>query len=192
MGKATRRRGTVLDEAILDAAWAELTERGYEGLTLDAVATRAKTSRPVLHRRWPSPARLATAALARYVALNPVSVPDLGSVREETCLLLRRISDRAPQGVMRFVIDMQDDLREARSNLAQLREEVGERDLVQRILARGVERGEIDLDRVTPRIISLPIDLAILEGLMTLDPLTDEAIAQIVDQIFLPLVRRAD
>lgn len=192
MVKATRRRGQALEDAILDATWAELTERGYAGLTLEAVATRARTSRPVLHRRWPSPARLATAALARYVSLNPVMVPDLGSVRDETCLLLRRVSDRAPQGIMHFVIEMQDDLRDARSNLAQLRDEVGERDLVQRILARGVERGEIDLDRLTPRIISLPIDLAILEGLMTLEPLSDDAIAQIVDQVFLPLVRRVD
>lgn len=191
MDKATRRRGSTLDEAILDAAWAVLAERGFEGLTLEAVAKRAETSRPVLHRRWPSPASLATAALARYVALNPVSVPDLGNVREEISLLLRRLSDRAPHRLMRFVLDMRDDLLEAKSNIARLREEVGERGLVQRILARGVERGEIDPDRITPRVISLPIDLAVHEGLMTLEPITDEAIREIVDEIFLPLVRRA-
>lgn len=192
MDKALRRRGQALDEAILDAAWVELSDRGYEGLTLDAVAKRAGTSRPVLHRRWQSPASLVTAALARYVTLNPVSVPDLDSVREETILLLRRLSDRAPHKVMRFVMGMREDLLQARSNFAQLRDEVGERDLVQRILARGVARGEVDLDRITPRIISLPLDLAILEGLMTLEPITDDAICEFVDQIFLPLVRRVD
>ncbi|MBU6533566.1 TetR/AcrR family transcriptional regulator [Streptomyces sp. NPDC057245] len=190
MDRAVRRRGSALEEAILDAAWAVLTERGFEGLTLEAVAKQANTSRPVLSRRWATPASLATAALARYVALNPVDVPDLGDAREELKLLLRRLSDRAPHSLMRFVIDMREDLLAARSNIAGLREQIGERDLVQRILARGVQRGEIDLDRVTPRIVSLPIDLTVHEGLMTLEPVSDEAIREIVDDIFLPLVRR--
>ena len=81
--RAGRRRGAALEEAILGAAWAELIERGYADMTLEAVAKRAGTSRPVLARRWPSRTRLATAVLARYLAQNPVDVPDLGSVGAE-------------------------------------------------------------------------------------------------------------
>ena len=36
-----RRRGSALEDAILDAAWAELGERGYAATTLEAVAKRA-------------------------------------------------------------------------------------------------------------------------------------------------------
>jgi hypothetical protein len=43
---------------------------------------------------------------------------------------------------------------------------------------------------ITPRILSLPGDLARHELLMTLKPLQDEAINEIVQDIFLPLVRR--
>ncbi len=43
-----RRRGTALENAILDAAWAELVEHGYADMTLESVAKRAGTSRPVL------------------------------------------------------------------------------------------------------------------------------------------------
>ena len=50
-GASQRRRGIALEEALLDAAWAELTERGYDGFTIDAVAARAGTSRAVLYRR---------------------------------------------------------------------------------------------------------------------------------------------
>ena len=46
-----RRRGPALEEALLDAAWTELTERGYDEMTIDAVAVRAGTSRAVLYRR---------------------------------------------------------------------------------------------------------------------------------------------
>jgi AcrR family transcriptional regulator len=82
--KIERRRGSRLEDAILDAAWAELVERGYPGLTLEGVAKRAGTSRPVLHRRWQSRTALATAALGRHIAQHPIVVPDLGSVRDES------------------------------------------------------------------------------------------------------------
>lgn len=187
---ANRRRGAALEEAILDAAWAELTERGYAEMTLDAVAQRAGTSRPVLHRRWPSRTSLATAALARYLARNPVEIPDLGSVSAELRLLLRKLSDRARPDLLRLLFDMTGDLADARSSLADVREEITNGRLIRAILDRAVKRGEVDPDRLTPRIVALPTDLARHEMLMSFAPLPDEVVAEIVDQIFLPLVRR--
>jgi AcrR family transcriptional regulator len=194
--KSGRRRGSRLEDAILDAAWAELVDRGYPGLTLEGVAKRAGTSRPVLHRRWPSRTALATAALGRHIAQNPIAVPDLGSVRDEICFLLRRMSDRARPDMIRLVFDMQKDLADNQSNLAdlrtQIRAQIVEPDVMQTILTRAVDRGEIAAARLTPRIVSLPTDLARHEILMTFEPLTDEAINEIVDEIFLPLVHPID
>jgi len=53
-GGTTRRRGAELEAALLDAAWDELQAVGYAGLTMEAVADRAGTSRAVLYRRWPN------------------------------------------------------------------------------------------------------------------------------------------
>jgi AcrR family transcriptional regulator len=195
-GKIGRRRGARLEDAILDAAWAELVEQGYPGLTLEGVAKRAGTSRPVLHRRWPSRTALATAALGRHIAQNPIAVPDLGSVRDEICLLLRRMSDRARPDMIRLVFDMQKDLADDHSNLADLRAhiraQIVEPDVMQTILGRAIDRGEIAPARLTPRIVSLPTDLARHEILMTFEPLTDEAINEIVEEVFLPLVHPTD
>ena len=192
--KIGRRRGVRLQDAILDAAWAELVERGYPGLTLEGVAKRAGTSRPVLYRRWPSRTALATAALGRHIAQNPIVVPDLGSVRDEICLLLRRMSDRARPDMIRLVFDMQRDLADEHSNLADmrahLRAQIVEPDVMQTILGRAIDRGEIA--RLTPRIVSLPADLARHEVLMTFEPLSDDAIKEIVDEVFLPLVSPTD
>ena len=186
----SRRRGAALEDAILDAAWAELIEHGYADMTLETVAKRAGTSRPVLYRRWPSRTKLATAALGRFLALNPIDVPDLGSVRAEMSLLLRGLSDRARPDLVRLLLDMTVDLADAKSNLVDVRAEITNGRLIQAILDRGVERGEINPDRLTPRIVSLPIDLARHEMLMTLKPLSDEFIREIVEEIFLPLIRR--
>jgi AcrR family transcriptional regulator len=194
--KIGRRRGVRLQDAILDAAWAELVERGYPGLTLEGVAKRAGTSRPVLYRRWPSRTALATAALGRHIAQNPIVVPDLGSVRDEICLLLRRMSDRARPDMIRLVFDMQRDLADEHSNLADmrahLRAQIVEPDVMQTILGRAIDRGEIAAARLTPRIVSLPTDLARHEVLMTFEPLSDDAIKEIVDEVFLPLVSPTD
>jgi len=194
--KIGRRRGVRLQDAILDAAWAELVERGYPGLTLEGVAKRAGTSRPVLYRRWPSRTALATAALGRHIAQNPIVVPDLGSVRDEICLLLRRMSDRARPDMIRLVFDMQRDLADEHSNLADmrahLRAQIVEPDVMQTILGRAIDRGEIAAARLTPRIVSLPTDLARHEVLMTFEPLSDDAINEIVDEVFLPLVSPTD
>jgi hypothetical protein len=53
---------------------------------------------------------------------------------------------------------------------------------------RAVERGEVDPARLTPRIIDLPFDLFRNEWMMTLKPVPDHVLRQIVDDIFIPLV----
>ena len=73
----TRRRGAELEQAILDAAWAELCEVGYTALTIEAVAKRAGTSKPVIYRRWPSRAHLVIAAWARQQPIE-TTTPDTG------------------------------------------------------------------------------------------------------------------
>ena len=188
--RQTRRRGAALEEAILEATWAELTEHGYAGLTMENVARRAETSRPVLHRRWPSRTALATAALAQQFARANIVISDMGSLREELCHLLRCMSDRAGSRDMQLFFDMQKDLVAERSSFADIRARIVDGSQFYAVIGRAIERGEIDSARLTPRITSLPLDLARHEMMMTFQPLSDDAIREIVDDIFLPLVRR--
>lgn len=189
-----RRRGAALDDALLEAAWAELEAHGYACFTMDGVARRAGTSRPVLARRWSRRAELAVAAIGHYLARNPVDIPDLGSVREELALLLRQWSIRATPAPVRFMLDLRNDLAPVRSDLNVVRrnlaEQIGESDMVGAILRRGVARGEIDPGKLSPRVMAVPIDLARNEIFLTLAALSDEVIYEILDLVFLPLVRK--
>jgi hypothetical protein len=58
------------------------------------------------------------------------------------------------------------------------------------VLRRGIERSEIDPDRLTPRIATAPLDLLRHEPLMTLQPVPEQTITEIVDEVFLQLVRK--
>jgi AcrR family transcriptional regulator len=182
---ARRRRGEALEDAILAAAWTELTHAGYSKLTFEAVARRAGTSRPVLYRRWDTPAALAMAAIARHVKLNPITVPDLGDVRDELCLLLRKFADRAPPKLVRLIFEMSEDMS---AQGMSFRDEKLRADPLKPVLERAVQRGEVDPQRLHPRVLRLPTGLVLHEVMITLQQISDEAIAEIVDRIFLPLV----
>jgi AcrR family transcriptional regulator len=187
-----RRRGKSLEGAILDAGWDELSEVGYSGFTLESVAKRSGTSRPVLARRWASRADLAVAAIAHYLQHHPVQIPDFGNVRDDLIAILERTSRRSfPVNTVLF--SLRDYFAEAGTSLAEIRSRLtpgaGSVDGLQLVLQRGIERGEIDSRKLTSRIASLPLDLVRHETLMMNRAPSKSAVAEMVDTIFLPLVK---
>ena len=59
-------RGAQREEAILLATLQLLAESGYDQLTIDAVAARARCSKATIYRRWPGKAALVVTAVRRY------------------------------------------------------------------------------------------------------------------------------
>ncbi|MGF2952541.1 TetR/AcrR family transcriptional regulator [Mycobacterium sp. THU-M116] len=185
-----RRRGRALEQALLAAAWDELTERGYDGFTIDAVAARAGTSRAVLYRRWSSKQELVLATLAYVAGKDVVVAPDTGSLRGDVIGLLQQANKVRIGLAAQVYTYLGSFYRDTGTSLADLSAFVrGGRDsAMEEVIQRAVDRGEIDRERVTERIGRLPADLWRHEILMTLRPLSDEAIEEIVDTIFLPLL----
>jgi Tetracyclin repressor-like, C-terminal domain len=60
------------------------------------------------------------------------------------------------------------------------------------IFARAHERGEIDLDRIPPAVLTMPFDLMRHDMLMTYKPIPPERVLAIVDDLFVPLVALND
>ena len=58
------------------------------------------------------------------------------------------------------------------------------------IFERAVQRGEIDPGRLSPRIASLPLDLVRHDMIMNRASVPDATLIEIVDHLFLPLVRQ--
>lgn len=187
---ATRRRGAELEAALLDAAWNELTERGYTGLTFDAVAERAHTSRPVIYRRWPDRTSLVLAAVRHHYDKDVIEIPDTGSLRDDLYALLRIASDRRVEIVVMLSAQLAGLFTESGLSLSDVRERLlGPRSYWNDVvLANAQRRGEIDLDALPARLLSLPFDLFRHELLMTQTTISDEFIASVVDELFLPLV----
>ncbi|WP_280266613.1 TetR/AcrR family transcriptional regulator [Nocardia wallacei] len=187
-----RRRGEALEAAILDAAWEELNERGYANLTVDSVAQRAGTSKPVLYRRWADKQRLVEAAVVHRNIIRPVTPADTGSLRGDLIATLTELNEKRGPFLAQLSVLLAGYFAETETGFAELRETIlaGRRSGRDEIMRRAIERGELDPARLTPRIAALPFDLLRGEALMTLRPVAPEVIEEIVDTIFLPLVRR--
>lgn len=187
-----RRRGEALEAALLDAAWAEVTDTGYEAFTIDAVAARAGTSRAVLYRRWSSKQDLVHAAIGYAVGKDPEAPPDTGSLRGDVIAMLRHANRRRVRLAIQLLTQLGDFYRATGTSLGDVATLVqsGPNDLMDNIIERAVRRGEVLPGQISDRIARLPGDLFRYEIMWTLQPLTDETIEEIVDTIFLPLVQR--
>jgi AcrR family transcriptional regulator len=188
----TRRHGAELEAAILDAAWEQLVAEGYQHFTIDAVAARAQTSKPVLYRRWKTREDLLRATARHRGAADAPPVPNTGTLRGDVLALLAS-ANTASNPMAALVSSMLGSYYDQTGPTpAELREaflsERSSGSAVQQVVNRAVERGEVDPARLTPRIVALPFDLFRNEMLMTLKPVPDHVLRQIVDDIFIPLV----
>jgi AcrR family transcriptional regulator len=190
--KQTRRHGAELEAAILDAAWEQLVAEGYEHFTVDTVAARARTSKPVLYRRWKTREDLLRATARHRGAADAPAIPDTGTLRGDLLALLAHANTtRNPMAALMSSM-LGSYYNQAGPTPAELREaflsQRSSGSAVEQVINRAVERGEIDPGRLTPRIIDLPFDLFRNEVMMTLKPVPDHVLRQIVDDIFIPLV----
>ncbi len=185
-----RRRGEELEAALLEAAWQELVKAGFARLTMESVAARAKTGVAVLYRRWPNKDDLVIAAIRHYGTTHPVDLPDTGSLRGDMIALLSSFSGTRVSFAAIISAVFSGLLASSGLTPAQVREKVlADRPLwSDQVFARAHERGEIDLVRIPPAVLTMPFDLMRHDMLMTYKPIPPERILAIVDDLFMPLV----
>jgi len=187
-----RRRGPELESALLEAAWNELVEVGFAGLTMESVAARAQTGVAVLYRRWANKDQLVLAAIEHYGRARPVEIPDTGTLRGDLLALMTSMSSaRATFMAVAAAAGFSGLLTSTGLTPAQARVKIlGDQRVRgdQIIYRRAHDRGEIDLDRIPPAVLAMPFDLVRHDLLMNLGPVKPERITSIVDEIFLPLV----
>ena len=187
-----RRRGADLETAILDAAWAELLQSGYGALTMEGVAARAGTSRPVLSRRWGSREELALGAIRQELFRHPLDVPPGDNVRNELLAMLDQDAARADAVAASIVVIFTAYSAATGRSAQEFRDQLVSRetDVLTAILKRGVARGEIDASRLTPAVSNVLVELFRHHVIMQREAPSAELRRAWVDEVFLPLVRK--
>jgi AcrR family transcriptional regulator len=184
-----RRHGEELEGAIRQAVLTLLAGAGPSAVTMDAVAATARTSKPVLYRRWPDSRALLRETLLG-VARASIPREDTGSYRGDMLAVLRGWAElfTAPQAaaVAAVVAAMAHDADLAaafRGDVIGWRKEE-----MSTLLARGIARGDVRAD--VPVEIARELGQSVLwhRLLVTGDPITDDLILSLVDDVLVPFV----
>lgn len=185
-----RRRGAELDTAIRTAVLELLGAHGPDGVTMEAVAAAASTSKPVLYRRWPDRRALLRDTLLG-VATASLPSRDTGTFRGDALAVLRAwtelfAGDTGPlmkSVVMAVAADPELEETFRKDVIGMRKEEMGA------MFARGMARGEVRADAPVELLRELGQSVLWHHLLITGDPIDDDLVVQIVDEVLMPLVR---
>ncbi|WP_416978152.1 TetR/AcrR family transcriptional regulator [Streptomyces sp. T028] len=187
-----RRRGAVLERAILDAALEQLGTVGWNGLTMEGVAAGAQTGKAAVYRRWPSKEDLVADALSAELPRLDVA-PDLGSVRADLVALCRRARDvmfSRPGFALRAIIHECDPSQSERfqSLIVQGVVEPAVR-MVHEVIRRGIERGEVRSGAANGYVFDAIPAMMMYRSKMCGSEWSDRDLEEMIDQLMLPLLR---
>ncbi|MEU7696823.1 TetR/AcrR family transcriptional regulator [Streptomyces sp. NPDC015492] len=187
-----RRRGPVLERAILEAALEQLGSVGWNGLTMEGVAVGAQTGKAAVYRRWPSKEDLVADALqAGLPALD--EAPDLGDVREELYELCRRVRDvmySKPGFALRAVLHECDaEAAERFHGLIVTGVVEPSARLFREVLRRGIARGEVRADANNDLVVDVVPAMMMYRSKVCASEWADVEIADLIDRIMVPLLR---
>ena len=179
---------------IYTAALDVLADVGYDRMTMDAVAARAKASKATLYRHWPGKSELVVDAVRHLREETTATLPDTGTLRGDLRAHLGGVTEHAGDAqvcMMRGMIAA--CARDA--ELAQIFQEQlvdAKRGATMTLLERARMRGEIgdgvDLDLV----VDVAPAMLVFRRLLTTHVVDDAYLDRLVDEVWLPLLRPSE
>ncbi|MBC7272032.1 MAG: TetR/AcrR family transcriptional regulator [Streptomyces sp.] len=182
--RLTPEREAELYGAVLDL----LREVGYDALTMDAVATRTRSSKATLYRQWGGKAELVAKAIR---CLKPGSLADFdtGSLRGDFIALVTREDDGQIEQNAALMRGLAMAMHGNPDLLRAFREFLIEPELEEfhRVLARAVDRGEVRPDNpATGYVVHMMLGAFVTRTLIDELPPTQDFLISYVDAVILP------
>ncbi|SPM28018.1 TetR/AcrR family transcriptional regulator [Mycobacterium terramassiliense] len=168
-----------------------LQQHGYDGLTVDAVASEARASKATVYRRWPSKAELVLAAFSEGVRQVAVP-PETGTLRGDLLQIGETICQhgRLNAGTIRAVlveVSRHPALRDALQHQFLDQRKAA----IQHILRQAADRGEIDESAIGDELWDLLPGYLIFRSIIPGRPPTRRTVQALVDDFILPGLARS-
>lgn len=180
------------DGDILDAALDILAEVGYDRMTIDMVAARAKAGKATLYRRWPSKTELVVDAVAcmKNSSIDYANLPDTGSLRGDLIAMMKPMTIRENEKKLKVMSGVVS-LIARNPELADVVRQVIVTPRVELnlfFMKRAIERGEIaaDTDIHTAALISP--SMTTYRTLMLQETVDRDFLIRVIDSAVLPAV----
>ncbi len=191
--RAGRKRDHSRDGAILEATLLVLADAGYDGLTIDKVATRAGAARATVYRRWPTKADLVLAAVEQLgqsdVDLD--ALPDTGSLRDDMAAMILTETEEEQQfrtkimtGLLSLSFTDEPRLADAATGAG-----VGPwTKAIAVLMRRAIDRGEFS-DVADISVLAQVIPMLCIARAVQHQPITRQFSLTMIDQVIVPALR---
>ncbi len=177
-------------EAIWDAVFELLGEVGYDQMSMDAVATRARASKATIYRRWPCKPDLVVDALVHRFGPVPTA-PDTGSLRGDLLALMNAACQMAASqdgavmvGLMTAATRHQELHRAIHQCAYDMKHVVHAT-----IVRNAVARGELPADADPAVLHEVMHAMVFTQKVWAEGPLDENFVVHVVDDVLLPIVR---
>jgi AcrR family transcriptional regulator len=184
-----------LDAAILDATLVELAAQGYDAMTMDDIASRARVGKAAIYRRWSSKPAVVADAIAHWrKGRGPGQPPDTGSLRGDVEALVAAVPDYQAEDLdmIKVIVGVATAAMHDPVLAAALEDLVlsTPRHIIRSVLDRAVARGEVPGGRDLSLIPDAVVGLNILRA-VTGRPLDRVFVRRVLEDLILPLASAA-
>jgi AcrR family transcriptional regulator len=177
--------------AICDAVFELLSEVGYDRMSMDAVANRARASKATIYRAWPNKADLVTEALVHRFGGAP-EIPNTGSLRGDLITLMTGACSIAcsPEGsVVTGLMSAASRSPELSRTMHRLLYEM-KHPVHLAILNAAVARGEVPAGTSADLLHEVLHSMVLTKLLWDRTLIDDEFVIHVVDDVLLPVLTR--
>ncbi|GAA4613357.1 TetR/AcrR family transcriptional regulator [Saccharopolyspora hordei] len=184
-----RPRDASRDAALRQAAMEVLAQVGYRALTMDAVAAHARAGKATIYRRWDSKLDLVIDTCNQLVQRS-IPEPDRGSIEADLGDFLRSFASFLTGPVGKAAQALVGELPHEPELAAAFRESflLPQRDVLRRLIERGVQRGEIRADAPVDTVVEITGACLIYRLMLTDEPLDTGFVDRLVHEALLPLL----
>ncbi len=182
-------RGQARESAICLAALELLAEVGYDRMSMDAVAARARASKATIYRRWPGKQELVAEAI-RCRGPQSFEPEDTGSLRGDIIATLRTINEGIGSEDVALLAGALRAMREAPEIGTLLRKQVlaDKLNVGRTIVRRAVQRGELGPAADPAVFHEVAPALMFFRVLVTGEPVDEDFFEHVADDVLVPLL----
>jgi len=184
-----RPRDAGRDTVILEAALALVGELGYDRVSMDAVAARARASKATIYRRWSSKGALVSAAV-RCRAPVPVVMPDEGSLRADLLAAVRLMAESIGQQDLALLTGVFAGMRTDPELADAMRCDLlsDKESAIAPLFQRAADRGECLHTDAVRLFLEVAPAVVMHRLIVTAEAVDDAYVTHVVDDVLLPVL----
>jgi AcrR family transcriptional regulator len=190
--KLGRKRDHSRDADILDAALEVLAETGYDRMTMDMVAARAKAGKATVYRRWASKGEMVVEAVA-CMKKNDIDfehLPDTGTLRGDLVAMIRPHAIEDGERKLQIMAGLTSMLARDPDLVDAVTAAIVEprASLNRLFMRRAIERGEIPADTDVETLAMIVPSMTAYRVLILQQPVDRDYLLSLIDGVLLPAV----